>query len=237
MFSVVYGVLLKPLPYREPDRLVQLYETNPLFNWTEAAVAPGNVISWRERTRTLDGIAWYMASSTRASGLTSVTLAGDDPSRAQALAVSANFFDVLGVVAARGRTFLDGEDVPGRHRVIVLSHEFWRRQFGADPAAVGRSLTLNGITHEVIGVLPSDFLYLATNAPQLVAPLVLETDPRSARRGSAFMRVIGRLRPETSVGRAKQDLDAIAARLRSEHPETAARRSSLWRGAAFTHSP
>ncbi|HET9371816.1 MAG TPA: ABC transporter permease [Vicinamibacterales bacterium] len=219
MFSVVYGVLLKPLPYREPDRLVQLYETNPLFNWTEAAVAPGNVISWRERTRTLDGIAWYMASSTRASGLSSVTLAGDDPSRAQALAVSANFFDVLGVAAARGRTFLDGEDTPGRHRVIVLSHEFWRRQFGADPAAVGRSLTLNGIAHEVIGVLPAGFQFDRRETDFFI-PLPARVDDLRAVRVPHIFRAVARLKPEATLATAQTDLSAIAADLEREFPKS-----------------
>ena len=108
----------------------------------------------------------------------------------------------------------------------MLGDGLWRSRFGADPAILGKSLTFNGEPYEVIGVLPPDFLFLGAGA-QLVSPLVLETDPRRARRSSGFMRVVGRLRPGTSPEAAKRDVDTIVARLRAAYPDTNAGRSGV----------
>ena len=134
IFSVVHGVLLKPLPYAEPDRLVQLWETNPLRNWTEATIAPANLLDWRERNRVFDDIAWYMGSDTREGGTASYTLnEGDEAEHVEGQLVSANFFHVLGVQPVMGRDFTKDEAVPGQHRVMLLSHGFWQRRFGGRP--------------------------------------------------------------------------------------------------------
>lgn len=218
-FTVVYGVLLKPLPYREPSRLVQLWETNPRFNWTEATIAPGNLLSWRERNTVFSEIAWYVGSATRSGDPSNVTINGDTPSRGTGLAVSANFFSVLGVEAARGRTFVAGEDTPGRANVVVLSDAFWRRQFGGDPAVVGGPMQLNGVTATIVGVMPPDFRFDLAET-EFWLPLPLNWGELREVRRPHWLRAIARLKPGVTVAAARAELSKIASDLEREYPET-----------------
>ncbi len=222
LFSVVYGVLLAPLPYRAPDRLVQLWETNPLFNWDDtnrATVAPGNLLSWRERNRVFQDIAWYMGSGSREAGLTSVTLGGARPERIQAVLVSANFFDVLGVGARLGRTFVAGEDLPGHEHEVVLGDRFWRAQLGADPSVLGRTVMLNGVGFTVIGVMAPSFAFDRA-ATELWLPLPMDRAQARDVRRPHYFRAIARLRPGVTLGQARADLVGIAADLAREYPDT-----------------
>lgn len=220
IFSVVYGVLLKPLPYREPSRLVQLWETNPLFNWTEANVAPGNMISWLERNRTIESMAWYFGSDTRSGSTSTLSYGGaGEPVRVAAQQVSTNFFDVLGVRPMLGRAFLPGEDVPGKQRVAILSHSFWRRQFGGDPSVVNRMVQFNGRDFLVAGVLPESFSFDNIGADCWM-PMVLDfAQVREARRPH-YLRVVGRLKPGVSVEQARADIVGIAKDLERAYPAT-----------------
>jgi putative ABC transport system permease protein len=222
LFSVVYGVLLAPLPYRAPDRLVQLWETNPLFNWNDtnrATVAPGNLLSWRERNHVFQDIAWYLGSASREAGLTSVTLGGARPQRLQAVLVSANFFDVLGVGARLGRTFAAGEDLPGHEHEVVLADGLWRAQFGADPSVLGRTVTLNGVGFTVIGVMAPSFEFDRA-ATDLWVPLAMDRAQARDVRRPHYFRAIARLRPGVTIGQARADLVAIATDLAREYPDT-----------------
>jgi putative ABC transport system permease protein len=219
ILSIAYGVLWKPLPYREPDRLVQLYETNPLFGWTEATIAPGNLISWQERNQSFQAIASYVGSASRQSLLTDVTLAGDAPMRLRALRVSANFFDVLGVRPMFGRGFVAGEDLPGQHRKLVLGHGFWQRHFGGDPGAVGQSLTLNGNAFEIVGVLPEHFEFDRTDTDVFVPLAATPANQREVRRPH-YLRGIARHRPGVPIEAARADLTSIAGDLEREYPDT-----------------
>lgn len=220
IFSVVYGVLLKPLPFREPSRLVQLWEANPLFNWTEANIAPGNLISWLERNKTLESVAWYMGSDTRSGGRSTLSYgAAAEPVRVTAQQVSVNFFDVLGTRPLLGRAFLPGEDVAGKHRVTLLSHAFWRRQFAGDPAIVNRQIQLNGRDYLVVGVLPESFSF-DSNAPDCWMPMVLNFAEVRETRRAHYLRAVARLRPGASVDQARADIVAIAKDLEREYPGT-----------------
>jgi len=219
IFSVVYGVLLKPLPYRDPERLVQLWEVNPLFNWTDAAIAPGNFLSWRERNTVFSETAYYMATASREGGLRSLTLEGQDPVRVQGYPVSGNFFDVLGVRAATGRTFASGEDVVGHNRVLILSDQFWRSTLGADPNVVNRTISLNGIPYTVIGVMAPEFRFDAMT-PDFWMPLVLNFQELREVRRPHFLRAVARLKPGVTIERARAELVAIARDLEREHPAT-----------------
>jgi putative ABC transport system permease protein len=218
-FSVVYGVLLKPLPYREPSRVVQLWETNPRFGWTESTIAPGNLLSWRERNTAFSDIAWYSGSDTRSGGQSNLTINGETPARGTALAVSANFFSVLGVQAARGRTFVDGEDTIGRHRVAVLSDAFWRRHFGGNPAVVGQAIQLNGVTAAVIGVMPPTFRFDRADT-EFWIPLPLNWSELREVRRPHWLRAIARLKPRVTVEDARAELSKIASDLEREYPKT-----------------
>lgn len=220
IFSVVYGVLLKPLPYREPDRLVQLWETNPNFNWTEANIAPGNMISWRERNHSFEDMAWYFGSDDRGAGTTTVSLGNaGEPQRVELMSVSLNFFSVLGTSPAMGRSFVAGEDVAGRNRVLVLSHKFWRTQLNADPSVINRNITLNGREYLVAGVMPESFAF--DNAPtDAWVPLVLDLAQSREVRRPHFLRVVARLKPGVDVTSARADIVAIAKDLERQYPET-----------------
>jgi putative ABC transport system permease protein len=219
IFSVVYGVLLKPLPYRDPTTLVQLWETNPLFNWTEAAIAPGNLLSWKERNRSFSDVAYYFATATREGGLQSLTLGGEQPARVQGLGVSSNFFDVLGVRAASGRMFVPTDAVIGQHRVLILSDRFWRSQFGADPAIVDKPVTLNGLVFKVIGVAPPEFRFdLAVTDFWMPSTLNLQ-EVREVRRPH-YLRAVARLKPGVTIEQARADIAALAKDLEREYPAT-----------------
>jgi putative ABC transport system permease protein len=218
IFSVVHGVLLRPLPYHEPDRLVQLWETNPSRNWTEATIAPANLLDWRERNRVFEDIAFYIGSDIRAASLTDYTFTGGgDAERLQALRVSTNFFDVLGARPMLGRTFRPEESTLGQHAVIVLSERFWRQRFGADPAIVGREISLSGTAHAVVGVMPERFRF-DWEQPDFWAPLAFSPAQFARMRVPHWLRAVARLKPGVTLAGAREDMTRIAAELEREYP-------------------
>src|SRR5438128_5872602 len=158
IFSVVNAVLLNPMPYRAPDRLVQFWETSPLKNWTQATVAPANLFDWQARSESFEEVAAYMGSDKKGPGITGLQLTGDgEPERVQGLYVTGNLFSVLGVEAMMGRTLREEETWEGKHTAVVLSYSLWQRRFGGDPNIVGQTIALNGRKREVVGVMPSGF--------------------------------------------------------------------------------
>src|SRR6266849_6194342 len=152
MFSVVQSVLLRPLPYAQPDRLVEISETNPLKHWTHTVAAPANFADWQRMNSVFTGIAAYGRTETFLSG-------SGEQQRLRALAVTGNLFDVLGVPPLLGRTFTYEETFEGKNRVVVLSYNLWQSQFAGDPHVVGRTISLTGKTYEVIGVMPRSFFF------------------------------------------------------------------------------
>ena len=180
IFSVVNAVLLRPLPYRDPARLVTVLHDG----WKP--VAPANFLDWREQTRVFDSMA--------AAQVWGPSLTGrDEPEQLKALQLSANMFDVLGVGASLGRTFAEGEDQPGRDHVVVLSDGIWRRRFGGDRKIVGQQIMLDGEAYTVAGVMPPDFQFApfwATKA-ELWSPLSL------AAPGA---RLVALIKPQFEVG-------------------------------------
>lgn len=209
VFTVVRALLLRDLPFASAGRLVALQ-----MKTAGGDRLPISIPDFADlgAARTLDAVVGWSSWSANLTGV-------DEPVRLQAQWTTPGFFDLLGVHAALGRTPSDAEQRSGGARVALLSDGLWRSRFGADPAILGRGLTLNGETFTVIGVLPREFVFLAGNA-QLIAPLVLESDPRRTRRGAAFLRVIGRLRVGVPLAAARQELDAVVARLRATYPET-----------------
>jgi putative ABC transport system permease protein len=220
VFSVVYGVLLKPLPYQEPDRLVQIWETNPLRNWTSETVAPANLLDWRARNRSFDGIAYYVGADGKGPGTIDATLTGGgEPERIRGMSVSSNFFSVLGSTAAYGRTFRADEELQGRTGVLVLSDGFWRRRFGGDPSVVGRRIDVDGGTCEVLGVMPPGFHVPGAQVDFWAPQLFDEAQFRQIRRPH-WLRVIARLAPGVSIPQAREDMTRIARELEREYPAT-----------------
>ena len=203
VFSLVDAVLLQPLPFRDPERLVRLHESR--------ADSPGGplsgheVVAWRERTNTFEGIAVYQYDQ--------VTLTGaGEPSVLDALAVSANYFDVLGVSAIVGRTFAHGEDLPGATEVVVLSHRLWQARFAADPRAITRTILLSNEPYRVVGVMPPG----GRMEPDVWRPLDLALEARRVGRHSLF--AFGRLRDGVPLRAGREDVEAAAADLARRMP-------------------
>lgn len=207
IFSVVNAVLLRPLPYSEPDRIVQLWETQPSKNAFRGTVSPHCFSDWRARSRSFSSLAAYRYSSFTLTG-------GDAPESLVGASVTSEFLAALGQPPALGRDFLPEEDQPGQNRVVILSHGLWQRRFAADPAIVGRTIELNGETQTVIGVMPPGFQF--PNSAELWAPIAF--DLARIQRGSHFLFTIARLKPGVELSAAQGDLDAIARDLERDYP-------------------
>jgi putative ABC transport system permease protein len=220
IFSVVNAVLLRPLPYKEPDRIVQFWETNPLKGWTEATVAPANYLDWQKQSESFELMAAYFGSQTRDAGTSNFYLTGEgEPERLQGLGVTGEFFSVLGVEPARGRGFKPEETWKGNNLVVVLSHNLWQRRFNGDPNIVGQTIPLNGRDRTVIGVMPEGF-YFPTKDIELWAPLGMEQNQMATLRRPHFLRAIGRLKPGVTIEQARSEMTSIASSLEEQYPDT-----------------
>ncbi len=215
IFSGVHAVLLAPLPFDEPDRLVGLWERNPDFGWDQADAAPANVLDWRERVEAFDDVAAY-----RGSSLGGVTWTGDGgPRQLTAIEVTGNLFSVLGVQPLLG-TLPDFDDSwAGGEGWVVVSHGFWSEALGGDPDAVGRSLELDGAPARIRAVLPPGVRFPAEGV-DLWRPYAWNRAARDEAwfRRAHFVTPIARLAPGVRVERARAELDAVALQLQREHP-------------------
>jgi putative ABC transport system permease protein len=218
MFTVVNGVLLKPLPYPEPDRLLTLWETQ-LSDKSLGTVAPANFYDWREQTHSFAKMAAldpYPDFILNDYG---------EPQRLAGAAVSADFFSLLGVRMALGRDFLSKEDQRGQNQVVVLSYLTWQRQFGGRADIIGKQLDLNNTGYIVTGVLPRDFSlvskaadFQARNRFDLWTPLALPSPPEPWQRGTHPLAVFARLKPGIGLKHAQADLDRVADNLQRLYP-------------------
>jgi predicted permease len=209
MFSIVDAVLLRPIPYPQPERLLDIYSRTRTFK--QASVSYPNLLDWQRRSRTLDGMAAYRYDN--------FTLTGQpDPERLRGLMASSTLVEVLGLRPLVGRTFVDAEDRRGAAPVVVLTSGLWRSQFGGSPDVLGQSLTLNGTLHTVIGVVPGDDVVL--RRVSLIVPIGQWAEPLFWDRGvSMGTRVVGRLKPGLTRQQAQTDLDGVAAGLAHEFPK------------------
>jgi predicted permease len=210
IFSVVNTVLLRPLPYREPERLAMVWEDNSKIGYPRDTPAAANYVDWRDQNQVFEGMA---ATADQSFNLTGA----GEPERFEGKRVSANFFSLLGVEPQLGRAFMPEEDVPGANKVVVLSHGLWQRRFGSDPGLVGKSVTLNGEGYTVIGVMPAGFQFLSQDVGMWV-PIAF-TPQQAASRGSHYLRVVARLKPGVTAERAQAEMSTIAARLQQQYPE------------------
>jgi len=208
IFSVVYAVLLKPLPFQEPERIVRIWESRIEQGWEQASVAPGNFWDLREMNRAFEDLGAYRFSSANLTGI-------DHPERLNLGRVSSGFFgQVLGVRPVAGRTFLPGEDQPGEeNRVALLGNQFWHNRFGGDPSVLESTLTLDGESYTVVGVLPPGRPWL--DYADVYVPMV--QDPNDTR-SSFELAVIGRLRTGTPLEAGLSDLEGVALRLEEIFP-------------------
>jgi putative ABC transport system permease protein len=210
IFSVVNAVLLRPLPYRAPNQVVQVWEHNRPKNKPRGTVAPANFLDWKAQNRSFEGMAAY--DTFPSFNLTGV----GEPERMQAVRVSTDLFPLLGVGAVVGRTFTDEEGQRGRHQVALLSNGLWQRRFGADPGLVGRTLSLNDQSIKVVGILPPDFRFLPEEY-EIFIPMVLDGWEATAR-GTHPLHVVARLKEGVTLQQAQAEMDQIARRLEQEYP-------------------
>lgn len=211
IFSVVYTVLIQRFPYKDPDRLVVIYETEP--EMAKAPVTMPDLIDWRECTRSLESIAGLNAQY-------SVLTEDGRPERIPALSVTVDFFSTMGVPPALGRAFDPQEAEKGHDDVVILSYPLFQRRFGADPGVIGRKLHIDGKVSTVIGVMPPGFSFLNNYGfvNQAWFPMVLEKN--GERRGSHYLFAVGRLRSGIGARQAQTEMSAIAAQLERERPNT-----------------
>ncbi|HKG12700.1 MAG TPA: ABC transporter permease [Pyrinomonadaceae bacterium] len=210
IFSVVNTVLLRPLPYKDPDRLVMVWEDATRSGYPRDTPAAANFVDWRDQNGVFEGMAALADQSFNLTGM-------GDPERLEGKRASANLFGLLGVEPLLGRGFLPEDDRPGGPRVAVLSHGLWQRRFGSDPKVVGRSLELNGQSYEVVGVMPQSFQFPSPEY-ELWVPIAF-TQQEAASRGRHYLQVVARLKPGVSFGQAQAEMSTIAARLQQQYPE------------------
>jgi putative ABC transport system permease protein len=224
VFSVLNAVLLRPLPFHEPQNLVALGEYD-----TREKTDPGtdinsisylDYVDWRNRNEVFERVAVYTNQSV------STFTDGNQAIHVQGEAVSADLFPLLGVQPALGRTFLPNEDEPGNH-VVILSDQFWQRRFGADRGIIGKAVTLDGKQFQVIGVMPPRFTFpIASNPPELWIPMSIlrqtqdGSQPMTEQRDNDFFQCIARLKPNVSIQQAQANIDTITANWRRQYPDS-----------------
>ncbi len=212
IFSIVNAVLLRPLPYQEASRIMQVWHVPPAKSFPGMSffsISPANYLDWQSQNRSFEQLAAYGFESFNVGG-------GERPEAIRGAAVAPGFFSILRVQPVLGRMFTAEEDRPGQGHVVILGHTLWRDHFAADPGIVGRNVLLDGQTYTVIGVMPPKFKF--PDWADLWVPLAWSNEKRAVRGNHNYM-VIGRLKPEVAVQQAKADLSAISARLEQQYPE------------------
>jgi putative ABC transport system permease protein len=212
IFSAVDALLLRPLPYADPDRLVMIWEKRIAEGGVHNTVAPADYLDWSRMNTVFESTAGVATITADLTGTA-------EPVRLFAARVSPPFFDLLGVRMAIGRSFHGEEAVVGRNRVVVLTHGLWQRRFGADPGIVGKKIVLGGNPNEIVGVLPQTFEY-PDSTIELWMPLALEGDTEPPSRGNHFLSVYARLKPGTSLEQARAEMDRLSAQLSEQYPES-----------------
>ena len=208
IFSVVNGVLLRPLPYPHPDKLVMVWETNPVRHFPTNVVNPGNYLVWRDRAASFSGLAAVIWST--------ATFTDGTPQIVPGQAVTPNFFGIVGTPAALGRTFTAAQGLPNAAPVIVLSDGLWRERFGADSGIIGRQVRVAGGTVTVVGVMPPGFQPMPYGQPRYWKAYRL--DPNERPGAGRYAMVIGRLAPRVTREQAQSEMNGVAAGLAREYP-------------------
>ncbi|MFL6227268.1 MAG: ABC transporter permease [Pyrinomonadaceae bacterium] len=227
IFSAVNSVLLRALPYAAPDQLVLAWEVTPKGRQT--TVTPADFLDWRAQAASFSELA-------ATSGVDFTVTDEGEPARVRGASVSTNFFRLLGTSPALGRTFDGDGATAGDWHTVVISHSFWQSRFGGDAGVVGKTITLNGAAYQIVGVMPREFrwqnlapLSSAGELAELFVPAVRKDIPQlgaqtdrdlTASRKTSYMRVVGRMKPNVSLAQAQSEMDAVAARLATQYPET-----------------
>jgi putative ABC transport system permease protein len=211
IFSLVDAVLLRPLPFHDPDRLVIVWEDASKIGFPRNTPAPANYADWKAQNQVFEDMA---ALDGRSYNLTDE----GEPEKVEAQGVTANFFPLLGVKPALGRVFTQEEDKPDANKVAMVSYGLWQRRFGGDPALVGKEILLDGQKHTVIGVTPPGFQFLSKETSVWV-PIAFSPQ-ELADRGSHYLRVVARMKPGVDLQQARADVAAITQRINRDNPTT-----------------
>jgi putative ABC transport system permease protein len=211
IFSVVNAVLLRPLPYKDASRLIVIWETKLSKGILQEKVSPPDYRDWVEQQRVFEKIAALREQPAVLTG-------GQLPERVETALISPSAFELLGVKAGLGRTFLSEEAEPGRNRVALLSYGFWQRRFGGDSGVLGKKAIVDGNSLTIVGVMPRDFRLLDTPS-ELWTPYTLDAKELS-QRGFRTLRVIGRLKPGVSLEQASAEMRSIAGRIERQYADT-----------------
>jgi predicted permease len=219
MFSVINAVLLRPLPYYEPNRLVTIWEESPQRDMYEMPVSFANVRDWIDQNHTFEQISAYTFTNLNLTG-------AGEPARLSTVRCSSNLFSLVGAKPLLGRTFVADDDKEGANRVVILGHGLWQSRFGSDARIVGQSLVLNNQNYTVVGVMPSAFQFpvgfgylgkVLNDPTELYVPLAA-TSKEMARGNYSFFS-IGRLKPGATIEQARADMTAIESRLEQQYPD------------------
>jgi putative ABC transport system permease protein len=220
MFSVINAVLLRPLPYRDPSRLVTIWEQSPERDMYQLPVSLANMRDWIDQNQSFEQISAYTFTNLNLTGT-------GEPARLGTVRATANLFPLVGTVPVIGRSFLPEEDKEGANHVVILGHAIWQSRFGSDPGIVGKSLTLNNQTYTVVGVMASNsqfpvgFGYMGKvlNDPiDLYVPLA--AGGREIERGNYSFFAIGRLKPGVTIDQARAEMTTIESRLEKQYPDS-----------------
>ena len=222
IFSVVNAVLLRPLPFPDPDSLVALFETDLQRGMQRGSHSYPNFFDIRSQNTVLERVSTYRTSDFIMTGQ-------GEPARLQGTVATADLLSLLGVQPMLGRVFLPDDDKPSETgRVVILSQPLFQKRFNADPAILNQAITLNGVSYTVVGVMPAGFEFPIQNEPvELWTTIAADASgktPVTTQRGAHFLRVIGRLKPGVTLEQAKADVTTIASRLEQQYPDTNTRR-------------
>ncbi|MFI5229435.1 MAG: ABC transporter permease, partial [Gemmatimonadales bacterium] len=211
IFAVVDGILLRPLPYKQPDRLVGAWHDMPPVNLYHAQQSVTTYFTYRTQTHTIEGIGIYKEGSANVA----VPGQATDPQRLDIANASASLFTVLGSPALVGRAFNDDEDAVGAAPVALISEGTWRGSFGADPQVIGRALDVNGVTRRIVGVMPASF---RLPSPETAVWIPLNVDPANPPADAFAYTAIARLKPHVTIAEAQRDFTAVLPRVSELYP-------------------
>ena len=197
VFSVVEGVLLKPLPYPQPERLVGVWHTAPAINIKDLNASPSTYFIYRDQNRTFQDIGLFTGDSVSVTGVA-------EPERVQALLVTDGTLPILGIPPMLGRWFTREDDSPSSPDTVMLTYGYWRRKFGADSRVIGRSIKVDGKPREIVGVLPQRFHFLFSDDPPLILPL--KFDRNKTHLGNFSYQAVARLRTGATIAEANADV-------------------------------
>jgi len=211
IFSVVNTVLLRPLPYKNPEQLMMVWEENSKQGFPKDTPAAANYVDWRDQNHVFEAMAAFTDASFNLTGM-------GNPERIEGQRVSASLFPLLGVEPQLGRAFRPEEDQSGANQVVVMSYGLWQRRFGADPGIIGKPINLNGKSFTVVGVMPRSFQFPTRN-DQLWIPIAFDAK-EAGNRGAHYLQVVARMKSGTTLQQAQAEMTTIATRLQQKYPST-----------------